>query len=145
MSDPLALLDINVLIAMSWPRHIHHDRAHRWFGGRGGAPWATTPLTEAGYLRLSVNPAVVHRSLPMAAAVSGLRAMRGVPGHQFVPDTSSLTEPVIEVTRLVTGRQVTDVHLVNLAAAAGGVLATLDKAIPTYLEPDDRQYVRLVP
>ena len=28
----IALLDVNVLIALFDPAHIDHDEAHRWFG-----------------------------------------------------------------------------------------------------------------
>jgi predicted nucleic acid-binding protein len=30
-----ALLDVNVLIALVDPRHVHHELAHRWFAGPG--------------------------------------------------------------------------------------------------------------
>lgn len=56
------LLDVNVLIALTNPNHIHHDAAHRWLAGVvGHATWATTPLTEAAFLRLMLNPAVTGR------------------------------------------------------------------------------------
>lgn len=144
-TDPFALLDLNVLIALSWPRHVHHARAHQWFADRGDEPWATTSITEAGFLRLSTNAAVVGREVPMTEALAALRALRALPGHRFVEDAATLAVPVVDLSRLVTGRQVTDVHLVNLAALAGGVIATLDASIPTYLEPGDRRHVRLVP
>ena len=49
------LLDINVLIALIDPAHVQHDRAHRWFAGRGQKAWATCPLTENGVLRIVGN------------------------------------------------------------------------------------------
>jgi predicted nucleic acid-binding protein len=33
-----ALLDINVLTALLWPAHEHHEVAHRWFDARTGTP-----------------------------------------------------------------------------------------------------------
>ena len=30
-----ALLDLNILTALLWPAHEHHDTAHRWFHARG--------------------------------------------------------------------------------------------------------------
>jgi hypothetical protein len=29
------LLDVNMLLALSDPMHIHHEAAHRWFAVRG--------------------------------------------------------------------------------------------------------------
>ena len=30
----VALLDVNVLVALAWPNHVHHTQAHRWFSAR---------------------------------------------------------------------------------------------------------------
>jgi predicted nucleic acid-binding protein len=27
----MTLLDVNVLIALAWPNHVHHDLAQTWF------------------------------------------------------------------------------------------------------------------
>ncbi len=27
----VALLDVNVIVALAWPNHVHHESAHRWF------------------------------------------------------------------------------------------------------------------
>jgi hypothetical protein len=39
------LLDINVLLALTDPMHVHHDVAHQWFAQTGRHRWATCPLT----------------------------------------------------------------------------------------------------
>ncbi|MCY7326473.1 MAG: hypothetical protein LH605_10135 [Microbacteriaceae bacterium] len=144
MPNRTHLLDLNVLIALTWPQHVHHRRAHEWFGTLTAA-WATTPITEAGFLRLSTNASVVGEAVPMSQALAMLVDIRGVAGHAFLADASSLAEPSISVDRLVTPRQVTDVHLVNLAAASGAVLATLDRGIERMLEPADREWVFVLP
>ena len=41
--------------------------------------------------------------------------------------------------------QVTDLHLVDLAARARMQLATFDAAIPTWVAPGDRSHVVLIP
>lgn len=138
------LLDLNVLIALAWPQHVHHARAHAWFGALKGR-WMTTPLTEAGFLRVSTNPAVVTERVSMATALGMLASMRAVPGHTFLPDGSSLAGPVIALDAVATSRQVTDAHLVNLAAASGALLATLDRGIERMLAPADRRHVVVLP
>lgn len=144
-TDPAQLLDVNVLVALSWPQHVHHHRAHDWFAARTFRPWATTAITEAGFIRISSNRAVIAAAVSVADAVQALANMRALSGHVFVVDNSSLADPMIDTTRLVTHKQVTDVHLVNLAARSGTVLVTLDTAIPTYLAAPDRRFVDLVP
>lgn len=144
MATRTYLLDLNVLIALTWPQHVHHQRARDWFGALADG-WATTPITEAGFLRLSTNANVVGEAVAMSQARAVLVAIRGVAGHTFLADDSSLAAPAISVDRLVTSRQVTDVHLVNLAAASGAVLATLDRGIERMLEPADRHWVCVLP
>ena len=36
-----ALLDVNVLIALVWPNHVHHEAARAWFTRRRKDGWAT--------------------------------------------------------------------------------------------------------
>jgi len=139
-----SLLDLNVLIALAWPQHVHHSRAHSWFAKRESA-WMTTPLTEAGFVRLSTNPSVVTERISMADALSLLSRMRGVPGHVFLPDSSSLADPAVSLAAVATSRQVTDAHLVNLAASSGARLATFDRAIQQMLATDDRRHVLVLP
>jgi toxin-antitoxin system PIN domain toxin len=138
------LLDLNVLIALAWPQHVHHARAHAWFGGLQG-PWMTTPVTEAGFVRLSTNPAVVTERITMPHALGMLAAMRSVSGHVFLPDSSSLAVPVIALDAVATSRHVTDAHLVNLAASSGALFATLDRGIERMLAAADRTHVMVLP
>ena len=51
-----ALLDVNVLIALLDPRHVHHEAAHHWFAARGSDPWASCALTQNAVLRIVGHP-----------------------------------------------------------------------------------------
>jgi predicted nucleic acid-binding protein len=51
-----ALLDVNVLVALFDPDHVHHEVAHDWFADNGPRGWATCPLTESGFVRVVSNP-----------------------------------------------------------------------------------------
>ncbi len=144
-SEVRYLLDVNVLIALSWPQHVHHSRAHAWFSADAIRGWVTTPVTEAGFVRISSNAALIPWAVPVGDAVAAVAAMRAIPGHGFISDNSSLADPAIDISGMVTPRQVTDFHLVNLAVRSESVLATLDSAIPTYLAEPDRMRVQLLP
>ena len=138
------LLDLNVLIALTWPQHVHHARAHAWFDSLTGT-WMTTPITEAGFVRLSTNPLVVTETIAMATALGMLAALRSMPKHAFLPDDSSLAVPEIELVALATSSQITDAHLVNLAAKSDAILATLDRGIERMVVPADRRHVVILP
>ena len=50
------LLDVNVLIALAWPTHVHHETAVDWFTSRSGQPWATTAIAvESGAARTAAT------------------------------------------------------------------------------------------
>ena len=73
MSRP-ALLDVNVLVALFDPDHIHHDDAHEWFGENRQDGWATSPLTELALARILANP-VYTRAQQADALAAIARAM----------------------------------------------------------------------
>ena len=133
---PLRLLDVNVLIALSLPNHVHHGLVSRWFDGV--ARWATCSITQSAYIRLLLNPVAAGR------AHEGLAQLCRVEGHEFLADDAPLAEPLIDMTGLVGLRQVTNLHLVDLAARHGAVLATIDGRIPDALVAGDRRHIELI-
>lgn len=133
------LLDVNVLVALSLPTHQHHREASDWLDG--GPHWATTPITETAYVRLMINPRVAGYAISAEQAIEALSTMRQLDKHCFLTDSSTLCEPEIAVSRLAGNNQVTDFHLVNLAATNSMVLATFDGSLERSLHPDDRRHV----
>ncbi len=139
------LFDVNVLLALSHAAHVHHDRVHDWWSAQPqGCRWATTPVTESGLVRLLSNPAVIGGTLPMSDALATLHQVRQAPGHTFLIDDTSLTQPHVGVTHLQGHRQVTDLHLLNLAARHGAILATLDARLGRALQSADARHVEVI-
>jgi len=129
-----ALLDVNLLVALAWPNHVHHEVAHRWFSRHATNGWATAPITQAGFVRISSNPRLAAEARSPREALLILRRIVALPHHAFWPDDESLvTSPHFDAMQLVGFRQVTDAHLVTLALRHGGALATLDRGIPLLL------------
>jgi len=136
---------VNVLVALSWPTHIHHTRAHDWFSGVRGAGWATCPLTEAGFVRVSSNVRVIPDARSPRQAMDLLARIRAVEGHTFwIDDVSPVASDPSAFERVVGYRQVTDAHLLTLATRRGGRLATFDRGVGE-LAPDDPSVVELIP
>ncbi|MBB4663465.1 TA system VapC family ribonuclease toxin [Conexibacter arvalis] len=109
----MALLDVNALVALAWDSHVHHGRMVEWFRAHGAAGWATCPVTESGFVRVSSNPKALPSPLGLEDARGVLRSLRAVAGHRFLSDDVSLVDD--DVPRLVGHRQVTDAHLLALA------------------------------
>lgn len=124
-----ALLDVNVLVALAWPNHVHHGEAQHWFGGAAASGWATCPLTQSGFVRVSSNPAVPHAVTP-AAAMELLRRLVAVGDHVFLDDAIAVVEArEVDRARIASHRQVTDAHALAIARRHGAVLATFDRGI----------------
>ena len=131
-----ALLDVNVLIALFDPEHIHYETAHAWFGGPSRGSWATCPLTENGFVRIVANPGYPGRRTTVADAAERLRIFCEIGDHEFWSDSLSLRDRRHLAAGSIRGhRQITDVYLLALATKNGGVLVTFDDSIPIAAVP----------
>jgi toxin-antitoxin system PIN domain toxin len=127
-----ALLDLNILTALLWPAHEHHEAAHRWFAARGTACWATCPLTQLGFVRIVSNPAFSADALSPGEALALLAANLTHASHEFWPDSLPVPAAVKPVESSLQGyRQLTDAYLLALASRHKGVLATFDRGLRT--------------
>ena len=130
MTRPV-LLDVNVLVALFDPDHVHHELAHGWFADNRARGWATCPVTENGFVRVLANPAYGSAVNRPAELIARLRKFCRSGDHQFWPDIVSLTDDTLFDPAFVGGhRQLTDVYLLGLARKRGGRLATFDRAMP---------------
>lgn len=129
MTTP-ALLDVNVLVALAWPNHVHHRAARAWFRTSGKDAWATTPVTESGFVRVSSNAAAIPGAVRPAAALELLGRMRHAPGHRFLPDDVELVVgDALDPVLVASHRQVTDAHLLALTRRHDIRLATFDRGL----------------
>jgi uncharacterized protein len=124
-----ALLDVNLLVALFDPEHVHHEPAHGWFGAHRSSGWATCPLTENGVVRILSNQAYSPSAAQPAEIARRLASFRASGHHVFWPDDLSLCDSTV-FSLTVAHRQLTDVYLLGLATTHGGRLATFDRSIP---------------
>jgi len=126
-----ALLDVNVLIALFDPDHVHHEIAHDWFADHRAAGWATCPLTENGFVRVLGNPARGGEITRVPELIVRLRTFCASGYHEFWPDSISLCDERLFHPSLARGhKQLTDVYLLGLAVKRGGCLVTFDGKVP---------------
>lgn len=144
----IALLDVNVLVALAWPNHVHHHPARKWFRFQQSQGWATCPSTENGFVRVSSNTLILPEAKSPIEAALLLRALIALDGHVSWPEeTSVLEDRRVSLNRIRTHRQVTDAHLLALALLHEGRLATFDRGILS-LVPDGMEAekaVQLIP
>lgn len=141
-----ALLDVNVLVALAWPNHVHHAAARSWFGQHREDGWATCSLTEAGFVRVSCNPAAVRHTITPLDAIALLGRLTRLGSHEFWPlDWSIADLPEAVANRLQGYRQVTDAMLLATAIRRGAKLATLDSGIEALVSADERPFLRVIP
>jgi toxin-antitoxin system PIN domain toxin len=132
-----ALLDVNVLLALLWPSHAFHPAARGWFTRNRSAGWATSPLTQAGFVRLHSQPVVTEFSVSVRKSIELLSANCSDPNHVFWPHEHALADLLPEIrTRLFGHQQLTDAILLDLAIRRGGRLVTLDRRVTNLLPPE---------
>jgi toxin-antitoxin system PIN domain toxin len=139
------LLDLNVLIALTEPGHKHHRKAHEWLNSSGKNNWGVCPLTEAGFLRVTTNPAFRPGPRTLEQAIAIVQVLKGYPGYWYWEIDESwvnLTAPF--AARIFGHQQVTDAYLLGLAIKAKGVLVTFDKGIQFMAGAEFNQNVLLL-
>jgi predicted nucleic acid-binding protein len=115
------LLDANVLIALSAPKHFHAERAEEWMSGV--LRFATCPITEGAAVRFLVREGA--RTAEIGQVLEGFSRR---PGHEFWEDSLPYAE--VALGRVIGHRQVTDAYLVALTRKhVGARLATFDQGL----------------
>lgn len=135
----MALLDVNALVALAWDSHVHHATMREWFSANRKDGWATCPVTEGGFVRISANPKVMPYPIGVQAAVEVLAALRSTGGHVFLSDDVSLTDA--DFPQVFGHRQVTDAHLLTLARRHGINLVTFDTGIRNLSDGEDIDFL----
>jgi toxin-antitoxin system PIN domain toxin len=123
------LLDVNMLLALSDPMHVHHDVTHGWFATVGWESWATCPITENGFVRIASHPKYPNRPGNASVVLSLLQQFCAAEGHAFWTEDISLRN-ILRQDVTLTHNQVTDLYLLGLAVHKKGKLAKLDQHLP---------------
>lgn len=140
------LLDVNVLIALLDSDHVAHQDAHHWFAATAGEGWATSAITENGFLRIVGSPRYRPDPWPMDRLIEVLRNLCAHGGHRFWPeDFSLLDESRVRHDQLTRSTQLTDTYLLALAVRNGGGLATFDRRLVTRAVPGSEEALYVIP
>ncbi len=123
-----SLLDVSVLVALGVVEHSANDRVVRWWNSNPSLRPATSAITELGFVR--VISQTTRYGLSVQEVQELLQSLKE-------PTPSVSWEVLIDALDVAglpgwvkSGSQTTDGHLMQLAAAHGADLATLDERIP---------------
>jgi toxin-antitoxin system PIN domain toxin len=123
------LLDVNVLVALAFPLHSSHQRAHSWFRQEHDRLWATCALTQAGFLRVASRALGGSRDA-IRIALAGLERDCQSPSHEYWPVDADLRDlSDSQRSRLIGPNQIADLQLLLLAHRHRGQLVTFDTGI----------------
>jgi len=125
------LPDVNALLALLDPMHVHHDAAHHWYRQNSPMQFLLVPHVENGVIRVASQP-----KYPNCLGTS--RKVREVL-QEFVSRTNAksceqevslLDDGVLLRPDSLTPARVSDLYLLALAAANKARFATFDKRVP---------------
>ncbi len=119
---------------------MHHAAIRSWFAARAADGWATCPVTESGFVRVSSNRKALPAALGVEEARGVLAALRSAGAHTFLPADVSMVDD--DVPRLLGHRQVTDAHLLALARRRRASLVTFDGGVFELAEGRDVELLR---
>lgn len=128
------LLDVNALIALLWEDHKFHSTTARWFAKHAAAGWATCAVTQSGFVRVMMQPALSQHGRTLAELADVLAQNTAHRSHSLLPMDFDFSDVMACCTGGVVGhRQITDAYLLTAAMRAGMKLLTFDSGLSTLL------------
>ncbi len=125
-----------MLQALAWSSHVHHEPTRQWFSSHRSQGWATCPLTQLAFVRVSSEPAVVKTTVAALEAFRLLEVAVSAVEHEFWPMEQGLFQLLPEIReRLMGHHQLAGAVLLDLAVRPGCKLATLDRRMENLLAP----------
>ena len=129
-----ALLDGNVLIALTVEDHVHHQPAEGWMAAQPDRLFATTPITQGTLIRF-----LIRNGITADDAIELLEAMTTHRNHRFWTDDLPYDSTMLR--GVIGHRQVTDAYLTAQARLRSVRVATFDAGLAA-AHPD---LVELIP
>ena len=124
--------DVHVLIALFDASHQHHGIAGDLFTNGMPNGWASSPITENGFIRIVSHPSYINSmSVRDASDLLG-SAIRNTTHQRLQEDLSLLDTARFNTSHLVSHKQVTGLYLIGMAVRHDVCLVTFDRTIPTH-------------
>lgn len=129
MNSPHDLPDVNVWLALTDDRHVHHQAAQQYWNEQRAGEIAFCRVTMLALLRLLTNPQVMS-GLPYTheEAWNIYRTYRNLPIIRFLPEANTLETTFASLTTDSTlpHRLWTDAYLAAFAISTASRLVSFD-------------------
>lgn len=125
------LPDVNTLLALQDPMHLHHEAAHAWYAAQGPIRLVLCSHVVNGVIRVASQPRYPNPLGTCAQVRKTLKRFveKAVPAF-CETDVSLLDDAVLKRADELTPSRVGDLYLLALAVANGVKFATFDARIP---------------
>jgi uncharacterized protein len=127
--------DVNVWLALTHGRHVHHNSAALWFESAGGSSLFFCRFTQMGLLRLLTNPQVMgEETMTQRSAWTAYQRWFEDGRVAFMPEPAAADFERLFQTASLRERPATklwaDAYLAAFARIAGLNLVTFDRSFP---------------
>ncbi len=129
------LLDVNVWLALSFQRHLHHQRVTNWFAAAAENSCCFCRLTQASFLRLATTPQIMlDQTMTLIEAWQAYDGLYQDPRIVFAeePANIELLWRSLTQNKTFSPKVWNDAYLAAFALAANLELFTLDKGFTQY-------------
>jgi uncharacterized protein len=125
------LPDVNTLLALLDPMHVHHEAAHRWYANQSPCRLILCSHVENGVIRLACQPKYPN-SLGTSSRVRNVlqEFVQKVNVASCKKEVSLLDDEVLLQAGALAPSRVSDLYLLALAVANHAHFATFDMRIP---------------
>ena len=140
------LPDVNAVLALLDPMHVHHEAAHRWYAERAPLQLLACSHLVNGVIRVASQPKYPNTLGTAGRVREVLRDFVGAARVEACEREVSLLDDVVLLKPgLLTPSRVTDLYLLALAAANGARLATFDRRIPGEAVAGGKEALEIIP
>ncbi len=140
------LPDVNALLALLDPMHVHHDAAHQWYARKSPLRLLLCSHVENGVIRVASQPKYPNSLGASSRVRDVLRDFsRKVNSVACSRDVSLLDNEVLRRPGALTPSRVADLYLLALAAANGSRFATFDTRVPAEAVAGGPSALELIP
>jgi hypothetical protein len=130
--NTLNFLDANVWLALLWSRHIHSEKARRWFENAESEEFFFCRFTQLTVLRLLTTEKILGKDTKTMSEAWGLwDRVWADPRISFLPEPDGLEKEFRSRSRLssCSPKVWADAYLLAFASMAGLKFVTFDRAL----------------
>ncbi len=140
------LPDINTLLALLDPMHLHHDAAHAWYERSSPLEFLLASHVENGVIRVASQPKYPNFMGTGRQVREILRQFsRRTKAKRCERDVSLLDDGVLLDPSCLTPPRVSDLYLLALAAENGARFSTFDSRIPASAVKGGMEALEIIP